>query len=103
MKKTKRIKPKCILSSCRNQGQHRCRRCKAVFYCTQECLSEDWSNHKVYCDYVCKASKDYAFEENHDNAYEGNHDNSTYEGNSAPHDSANEDQEETGNSGTVEG
>jgi len=92
-----RIKPKCVRASCLNQGQHRCTRCRAVYYCKQDCLSEDWSHHKSYCDYVYKASKDYAYEENRIP------DDSAFEENSVPDDSANKDPEEMGISGgTVE-
>jgi len=57
LKRGKGIKPNCARASCGNQGRHRCSRCKAVYYCNEDCLSEDWSHHKVHCDYVYKANK----------------------------------------------
>jgi len=114
VRKAKRTKPKCIRASCRNQGQHRCNRCKAVYYCQQECLSKDWPHHKVHCDYVYKASKDYAYEEKEDYAYNASKDSISegikdsvsqaskdYE-NSDPKDFANKDSKERGNSGSTE-
>ena len=52
----------------------------------QDCLSEDWSHHKMYCDYVYKGRKDYVYEEN-----------------SVLEDTSNVDPEETGNSGDTGG
>merc|ERR1712241_71366 len=56
-KKKKKLKPKCARSSCKNRGTHRCNRCKSVYYCEQDCLTEDWGHHKAFCDYVYEDNK----------------------------------------------
>jgi len=42
-----------ICLNCKKEGNLRCNRCKAAFYCSKECQVQDWKSHKA----ICNASK----------------------------------------------
>jgi len=48
--KEKMMKKKCNRPDCDNKGLHRCKRCKTVAYCCQDCLTLHWIYHKTTCD-----------------------------------------------------
>jgi len=39
--------------NCKKEGNLRCNRCKAAYYCSKECQVQDWKSHKA----ICNASK----------------------------------------------
>ncbi|KAF0746267.1 hypothetical protein AaE_008186 [Aphanomyces astaci] len=39
----------CASPSCSSKGVHRCSRCQAEYYCSQECQKSHWRVHKLTC------------------------------------------------------
>lgn len=35
--------------NCDGDASHKCGKCKAVYYCTKECQTADWKDHKILC------------------------------------------------------
>ncbi len=38
-----------LCMNCKIAAKHKCSKCRAVYYCSQDCLRVDWSSHKANC------------------------------------------------------
>jgi len=61
-KRARKKKIKCYRVSCIKLGEHRCSRCKQVFFCSQECSDQHWPVHKEECRLIREARKKVAEE-----------------------------------------